>query len=229
MVPEYVTAARCKPQTQRVMETYYRERAGEYDRIYTIKRWQPDLEWLRRWLAQVVSGRTVLEVAAGSGYWTQVAASTASKVTATDLHPELLARAGKRCTESEVSLLLADAFDLPIELGSFDIVMAHFWWSHVLKECRAAFLQQVAARLHPGGLLLMIDQNQVEGFGYPVSRWDAEGNRYEMRRIGGRGIYEIVKNFPDDAELRTSLAGIYNDLEIHRLQYLWALSARREN
>jgi hypothetical protein len=74
----------------------------------------------------------------------------------------------------------------------------------------------------------MIDQNQVEGFGYPVSRWDAEGNRYEMRRLSGRGSYEIVKNFPNDAELRTSFASICSNVEIHRLQYLWALSARSQ-
>jgi SAM-dependent methyltransferase len=214
-----------KRQVHRTMEAYYRARAGDYDRVYDIPAWQDDLAWLRRWVTKMVAGRTVLEVAAGTGYWTAAAASTAASVTACDLLPEVLAVAAARQMGSHVDFVVADAYALPNDLGRFDVVMAHLWWSHLLRQSRKEFLVGLAPRLHPGGLLLMIDQSDVEGFGFPVSRWDAEGNRYEIRTVTGCGTFEIVKNYPTDAELRQSIACMGSEVRIDRLRYLWSSTA----
>lgn len=208
------------------MEAYYREQAGAYDRIYRIPAWQEDLAWLRHWVARLVSERTVLEIAAGTGYWTEVAAPAATSILACDLNAEPLDVAAKRGMGPNASFLLADAYALPDGLGRFDVMMAHFWWSHVLRQTREDFLVQVRTHLKPGGLLLMIDQSETEAFYHPASRWDAEGNRYEMRRVAGRGTFEIVKNYPDDRELHDSMACLGAEVRIMRLRHLWALSAR---
>jgi protein-L-isoaspartate O-methyltransferase len=57
-----------------MLTDYYRKRASEYDTLYTAAAWQSELAVLRDWLVARVCGRTVLEVAAGTGYWTAVAA-----------------------------------------------------------------------------------------------------------------------------------------------------------
>ena len=53
------------------MKTYYRERAPVYDRVYTYPERQKDLRFLEDYIAKQFTGLDVLEIAAGTGYWTQ--------------------------------------------------------------------------------------------------------------------------------------------------------------
>jgi ubiquinone/menaquinone biosynthesis C-methylase UbiE len=78
-------------------------------------------------------GRTILEVAAGTAYWTEAVASVAKVITATDNNPETLAIAAKPRLGRHVSLLAADAYSLPEFTETFDAGMVHLWWSHVEK------------------------------------------------------------------------------------------------
>jgi ubiquinone/menaquinone biosynthesis C-methylase UbiE len=77
---------------------YYRQRAGEYDAVYAKPERQDDLARLRDLLPQLARGRRVLEIAAGTGYWTAALSASAAAVTATDLSPETLEVArGRAC------------------------------------------------------------------------------------------------------------------------------------
>jgi ubiquinone/menaquinone biosynthesis C-methylase UbiE len=208
------------------LEDYYRSRAPEYDRFYQNPARQNDLARLRAWLADHVRGRTVLEVAAGTGYWTEVAASVCKAMTATDPVNETLALAAKRRLGSNVELLTADAYGLPQLTTTFDAGMAHLWWSHVEKQRQQAFLSELMACLEPDALVLMIDQIYVEGICPVVSRHDEWHNRYELRTLQNGSIYEIVKNYPSDEELEAGFAQFAKDIRIMRLDHFWALSAR---
>jgi hypothetical protein len=53
------------------LDTYYERRAAEYDAIYDKPERQDDLEELKVRLRELFAGRTVLEIAAGTGCWTQ--------------------------------------------------------------------------------------------------------------------------------------------------------------
>jgi len=53
------------------LETYYSNRASEYERVYDKPERQHELEWLRQRVPEILRGRRVLEVACGTGYWTQ--------------------------------------------------------------------------------------------------------------------------------------------------------------
>src|SRR5262245_8796474 len=128
------------------MEDYYRERATEDDEVYQVGRRKDDLESLKDWLIRHVQGATVLEVAAGTGYWTEVAAPVAKAITATDYNPETLAIAAQRRLGPHVTLLTADAFQLPEFATAFDAGMAMLWWSQVDIRRRAEFLGQFASR-----------------------------------------------------------------------------------
>jgi ubiquinone/menaquinone biosynthesis C-methylase UbiE len=208
------------------LEDYYRARAPEYERFYQNPARQNDLARLRTWLTAYVQGRTVLEVAAGTGYWTEVAAPVCRAITATDPVNETLAFAAKRQLGSNVELLVADAYDLPQFTSAFDAGMAHFWWSHVEKQRQTAFLSEFMKRLEPDALVLMIDQIYVEGICPTVSRYDEWHNRYELRALQSGAIHEIVKNYPSDEELLASFAQFGEDIRIMRLDHFWALSAR---
>ncbi|HXW46325.1 MAG TPA: hypothetical protein VEL03_16170, partial [Streptosporangiaceae bacterium] len=92
---------------------YYQQRAPEYDEVYAKPERQDDLAELKRLLPLLVAARNVLEIAAGTGYWTQVIASAAASVTATDLNAETLAVAASRDYGGAAPLLLtADAYRL---------------------------------------------------------------------------------------------------------------------
>ena len=66
---------------------YYRRRAAEYEAIYAKPERQTDLALLRHKIPAKLTGAHVLEIACGTGYWTQLIAGVAS-VTATDLAEE---------------------------------------------------------------------------------------------------------------------------------------------
>jgi ubiquinone/menaquinone biosynthesis C-methylase UbiE len=208
------------------LEDYYRSRAPEYDRFYQNPARQNDLARLRAWLADHVRGRTILEVAAGTGYWTEVAASVCKAITATDAAAETLAVAAKRQLGPNVALLTADTYDLPQFTTAFNAGMAHFWWSHVEKQRQRSFLSEFMKCLEPDALVLMIDQIYVEGICPVVSRYDECDNRYELRTLQSGAVYEIVKNYPSDEELLASFAEFGKDIRIMRLDHFWALSAR---
>ena len=78
------------------MTRYYARRAAEYERVYEIPAWQPALAELRRRVPAFFAGRSVFEVACGTGYWTAHVATTALGVHATDVNEETLALARAR-------------------------------------------------------------------------------------------------------------------------------------
>ncbi len=69
-------------QPDRELCGYYAARAAEYERIYDKSERQADLARLRHLIPSYFVGRSVLEIACGTGYWTQFIAPAARKVTA---------------------------------------------------------------------------------------------------------------------------------------------------
>jgi hypothetical protein len=68
--------------------------------------------------------------------------------------------------------------------------------------------------------------NYVAPYSSPISRLDEWGNLYTVRRLASGVIYEIIKNYPSDDELRGAFAGICEDICVMRTSEFWALSAR---
>ena len=52
------------------LQSYYAQRATEYERIYLKPERQAELRALEAWLPSVFAGRRVLEIACGTGWWT---------------------------------------------------------------------------------------------------------------------------------------------------------------
>ena len=110
---------------------YYRRRAAEYEAIYAWPERQADLAILREKIPGKLRGARVLEIACGTGYWTQLVAALAAQMLATDLAEEPLAIARAKTYPKNPSFIHADAYALPDSLGRFDAALAVFWWSHV--------------------------------------------------------------------------------------------------
>jgi demethylmenaquinone methyltransferase/2-methoxy-6-polyprenyl-1,4-benzoquinol methylase len=99
-------------QTDTSLIDYYAKRANEYERIYQKPERQEDLATIKKLCAQTLAGQTVLEVACGTGYWTQPVSQTAHSILATDVNEEVLEIARAKRYGCPVIFQRADAFDL---------------------------------------------------------------------------------------------------------------------
>jgi SAM-dependent methyltransferase len=183
---------------------YYARRAHEYERIYDKPERQAELAWLRERLPRLFAGSCLLELACGTGYWTQFLAPVAKSVVA-----------------CEVDFRIADAFNLQAVEGRFDAAFAGFWWSHVAHADGRRFLDGLAARLPSGAKIAMLDNRFVSGSSTPISRRDAQGNTYQMRPLLSGETHEILKNFPTADELRATLAPYAQSAVLEETPHYW--------
>jgi demethylmenaquinone methyltransferase/2-methoxy-6-polyprenyl-1,4-benzoquinol methylase len=208
--------------TQTDLTRYYAQRAREYERIYDKPERQGDLEWLKNALPSMFAGRRVLEIACGTGYWTQYLVREARAMVGIDINDETLAIARSKGLPAErVVFRIADAYAPPEDLGEFDGAFAGFWWSHVPIRDRRRFFVALDKRLAPGARVALLDNLYVEGSSTPISRRDAEGNSYQARRLDDGSEHEVLKNFPSEAELVADVAGVAQNPRFTSLQYYW--------
>ncbi len=99
----------------------------------------------------------VLEIAAGTGNWTQRLLRHADRVTAVDASPETLAiNAEKVGAGAPVDHVVADIFDWTPP-RRFDHVFFSFWVSHVPDAGLVEFMDTVAAAMKPDTRVAMLD------------------------------------------------------------------------
>jgi SAM-dependent methyltransferase len=206
------------------LEHYYSKRAAEYEQIYQKPERQHELEWLRKRVPELYRRRTVLEVACGTGYWTQFIARTAKKVHACDINDSVLEIAREKpLPRDRVSFFKADAVSLEGLPEGCDAAFAGFWWSHVKKSELARFVRNLAAHLEPGAVVGILDNQYAEGSSTAISRRDAEGNTYQMRKLANGEQHEVLKNFPTAAELADAVRPVAREAHLETLAYYWLL------
>ncbi|MEM7048185.1 MAG: class I SAM-dependent methyltransferase [Acidobacteriota bacterium] len=177
---------------------YYERRAPEYEAIYRKPERQDDLAKLAARLPARFTGRRVLEIAAGTGYWTRRLEESARLLVAVDAAFEPLILARRRMHNPA---LRGDAFDLPLATASFDAAFAGFWWSHLELRQRSTFLAGLHRVLEPAARVVLLDNRYVAGSSTAISDTDAAGNTYQRRRLADGSHHRVLKNFPDGDEL----------------------------
>ena len=204
------------------MVGYYARRAREYERIFAKPERAADLATLRQWVTNSLAGRTVLEIACGTGYWTELLGHCARAVTAMDINPEMLDIArSKPIDPQRVQFRLGDAMALPRLATRFDAALAGFWWSHLSPTELSAFLNGLQRHLVPGAVVVFLDNCYVAESSTPIARTDTEGNTYQIRTLDDGSCHEVRKNFPSDDEIRAALDGRAQRVTINRLTYYW--------
>ena len=210
------------PTNDAALKQYYAARAREYERIYYKPERQADLKRIEEMLPPLFAGRRVLEIACGTGYWTQLIARTAKHVVAVDANHETLAVAAEKIwPQGRVSFEVADAYVLPDALGVFDAVFAGFWWSHIPVRERLRFFKAVNRRLQPGARALFLDNLYVAGSSTPISHSDDDGNTYQRRTLEDGSEYVVLKNFPDEQTLVANVAHCAREAHYTALDYYW--------
>jgi 2-polyprenyl-3-methyl-5-hydroxy-6-metoxy-1,4-benzoquinol methylase len=190
---------------------YYRHRAGEYDVTA-----YGDVAVARVRIARLVeemqpSGK-VLEIACGTGLWTEALARLADTVTAIDAAPEVIEIARARVRSAKVTFEVADVFSWTTS-ARFDVVFFSAWLSHVPTSRLEQFWQLVRRLLAAGGRVLFIDEH------VDVREKEAHvAGRDEVveRRLCDGEKFRIIKNFVDPQRLESRLREMGWDCEIRR-------------
>jgi ubiquinone/menaquinone biosynthesis C-methylase UbiE len=208
------------------MQEYYAARAQEYDKVYLKPERQSDLRAVEKWLPPIFEGASILEVACGTGYWTQFLAPGASRIMAVDSAQETINIAKTRVPAGKVEFLVGDAYAIPRAEPKFDAGFAGFWYSHVPKNRVREFLKNFNAALKTGAKVVLLDNRFVEGSSSPISDQDPDGNTYQMRLLNDGTKHRVLKNFPSEAELRMAVEGIGSNVKYQVWPHFRALEYR---
>lgn len=202
---------------------YYSERAKEYEQIYQKEERQEDLKQLEIILKDIFFAKSVIEIACGTGYWTQVISETAKSIFAVDINDTVLEIAQSKKYKAPTTFEKADIFNLTNVNQEFDSGFGGFIWSHIPKKDLDVFLSGFISMISPGGLVVFVDNQYVEGSNTLIDSEDDYGNTYQIRKLSNGSSYKVMKNFPVDKEILEIIEPIGTDIEIKQLQYFWVL------
>ena len=161
----------------------------------------------------------------GTGYWTAAIADVVTSVLATDASAAVLEIARSKALDANrVDFARADAWHANEIRGDFDAGLAAFWWSHVPKQQLSSFLCAFHAALRPAARLVFVDNRFVAGSSTPISRSDNANNTYQGRQLEDGAAHEVLKNFPNRAELLALVEPYAREVELVEFKYFWCLS-----
>jgi SAM-dependent methyltransferase len=193
---------------------YYRARASEYDEwFFRQGRYDRGEEHSRGWFGEVAEVEValdaarpagdVLELACGTGIWTQRLVRTATRLTAVDASSEVIALNRARVKDPRVTYLQADIFGWAPP-AAYDFIFFGFWLSHVPDDQFERFWKLVRSALRPAGKVFFVDsQATPEG---TARDQELSGKGIVDRQLNDGRHYRIVKIFHDPPALSARLA-----------------------
>ena len=195
------------------MLAYYEARAPEYDDWYLRRgryergpvhdaAWNAELDMAGRWLDALPIAGEIVELAAGTGWWSPLLAGK-GELSLYDGNPAPLDRARERLVAHRLRahLHVRDAWDEPDR--QVDALFTGFWLSHVPRARLDPFLALVRRWLKPGGTFAFIDSlpdEQSSAVDHPTPTDDRS-----LRRLADGREFTIVKVYYTPAELEDAL------------------------
>jgi len=203
--------------------SYYKDRAEEYEKIYSKPERQEDLKSAATILQEIFADKQVLEIACGTGYWTKKIAVTATSIFATDINESVIEIAKKKDFSSkQVSFGIADIYNFSGN-NKFESLFGGFIWSHILLQDLDKFLSTVNSLVSPGSTVVFMDNNFVEGSNHPITERDAHGNSFQTRKLEDNTTHLVLKNFPTEIFLQQKLKDIGGEIKFFNLTYYWII------
>lgn len=203
---------------------YYRARANEYDEwFFREGRYDRGEEHRKAWLADVAEVQAalkqaqpngkILELACGTGLWTQQLLPFSDELTAVDASPEMLDLCRKRLASDTVEFIQADLFKWqPSE--TYDFVFFGFWLSHIPEDRFVAFWELVANALKPSGRVFFVDSLFTESSTATDHKRIGRSGTVERKLNDGRK-FDVVKMFYEPAALLEQLVQLGWEGKIH--------------
>ena len=207
---------------------YYRARAREYDQWWLREgRYDRGIEANQQWFSDSAdvagalevfrpAGR-VLELACGTGIWSEKLLPFCLSLTVVDGSQEMLELARHRLCSPQVRYVQANIFDWE-PTGTFDSVFFSFWLSHVPPEKFAEFWELVGRCLAPRGRFFFLDSRH-EPTSTAVDHQLPEAEAVTLRRRLNDGReFQIYKIFYDQTELEERLGELGWSIDVKRTE-----------
>jgi 2-polyprenyl-3-methyl-5-hydroxy-6-metoxy-1,4-benzoquinol methylase len=201
---------------------YYRRRAGEYD-VTAYGNVVAARARIARLVAEMRPTGRVLEIACGTGLWTEPLAALADTVTAIDAAPEALEIARDRVRSANVSFEVADVFSW--RPGTrFDVIFFSAWLSHVPTSRFEQFWRSLEGLLAEDGRVLFIDEHVDECAkeAYVTGR-----DEVVERRLRDGSRFHVIKNFVDPERTEIQLRQLGWNCTIRRDGNDWVCGEAR--
>ncbi len=210
------------------MKAYYGARAGEYDEFYEGLGWPPveravflsDLDAAALWLDALPLSGEIVELAAGTGWWSTLLAQK-GELWMYDVAEEVLDRARQRLVAHglRAHLHLRDAWAEPDR--QVDALFCGAWLTHVPSARLAEFLAICRRWLKPGGTFAFIDEAGGWGFTPTV-------DEHQLRKLKDGREFSIIKVYyePEDLDAALRAAG-FSDIEVHKTSRFLILGQAR--
>jgi SAM-dependent methyltransferase len=206
---------------------YYRARAPEYDDWWYrvgdhdlgplfASSWRGNTNELLGALDRFAPTGEVLELAAGTGVFTEAILRHAERVTVVDASSEVLALNAARNGTGRVEQVVADLFSWEPP-ARWDTIVFGFWISHIPARRWVTFWSMVARALAPGGRVWFCDNaddQYVVRHGPPEVRGAFDDNampatgEVKRRVLHDGSSFTIVKRYWTPAQLEAELAGL---------------------
>ena len=195
--------------------TFYRARAPEYDHWWQRRGRYDDgpvdtAEWDRQ-VHRVMQAvdmfgpvGDVLELAGGTGWWSQHLAQTARTLTVLDSSQEALRINRERVDRPDVIYLVADIFGWRPD-RRYDTVFFSFWLSHVPRRMFENFWALVGSCLRPDGQAFLIDNRRDPTRTAQDPYIVDESDDVQRRRLSDGSEHRVVKVFYERDELAERL------------------------
>jgi SAM-dependent methyltransferase len=192
---------------------YYEARAGEYDDWYLRRgryargpihdaAWNAELDGAGTWLDGLPIHGEIVELAAGTGWWSPLLASR-GELSIYDAATAPLDRARDRLLAHglRAHIHVRDAWSEPDR--RVDALFCGFWLSHVERDRTGEFLALAREWLKPGGTFAFIDSlpdPQSGAADHPAPQDDTS-----VRRLDDGREFTIVKVYREPAGLEAAL------------------------
>lgn len=221
---------------ERSMIDYYEARAPEYDDWYLRRgryargaihdaAWNAELDSAGRWLDALPWSGEIVELAAGTGWWSPLLASR-GELSLYDASPAALDRARERLLAHglRAHLHVRDAWAEPDR--AVDGLFLGFWLSHVPRGRLSDFLALARRWLKPGGRLAFIDSLPDHASG--AADHPEPANDRSSRRLADGREFTIVKVFYSPAGLTAALTDAgFTDVDVATTGRFFILGSAR--
>jgi len=208
--------------------TYYQKRAEEHDLVYQKPERQVDLALIKEYMTKQFIDKSTIEIACGTGYWTEIFSRMARAIYATDINPDVIKIARKKLHfRNNVLFDIKDLRDTQIIPGAFEGLFGGFIWSHIPNEEIENFLHTVVNHVAPSAELIFLDNKYIEGSSLPISRTDENGNTFQIRQPKSGDKFEIMKNFPDRERMEKIMKNFGGEFQWVAFQHYWIMKFRK--
>jgi ubiquinone/menaquinone biosynthesis C-methylase UbiE len=212
------------------MEEYYRDRVPYHDMCMSYsdnKTMEELLGPIIRIFEKDMVDKDVLEIACGTGNWTQVLSKRARTVVACDFYEGYIKEAEKKEYQlSNVNFMVADAYGLEGIESEFTAAFCGDWFSHVPRSKIDEFLKTMHGKLIPLSKVVIVDMLRSPELQKMFSHVDSQGNEIQIRILPNGKKYKVIKNFFEKDELLRYFEGSATNVNYHEDTKLarWLLS-----